>query len=296
MKWLIVIGALVFFGGILFLFRKNVGAFLRFLVSKLFLINLVLALSVAFLINYCSIKSLDDYTNHGVKVPVPYLIGVNSADLEAQFEGTELNYKIIDSTFSDQYAAGTVIKQDPDPKLNYDSVKPGRTIYLSIVKKGGEYKTLPDLTGSVVTSKNVAQMKLEALGFKVMFEVKPAKDPYVQKMIYNGKEVKGGDKVIKGATIVLVHGSGKDGVPVSLLNVKGMTAAEANSVITNANLIPEIHYEPQAMNLQDSMTFVITSQNPSPSSAPQGIVASGTTITLIAKKPQSDIQSDEPTQ
>lgn len=293
MKWLIIFGALIFIGGLIFLFRKNLGAFFRFLVSKLFIINLVLAVGIALLINYCSIKSLDDYTNHGVKVPVPYLIGVNANDLDAQFEGTELNFKIIDSTFSEEYPAGTVLKQDPDPKINYDSVKPGRTIYLSIVKKGGEYKMLPDLTGKVVNSKNVAKMKLEALGFKVMFEVKPAKDDYVQKMICNGKEVKGGDKLLKGSTIILVHGSGKDGIPVSLPNVKGLSAAEANAIITSANLIPEIHYEPEALNLQDSMSFIISSQNPTPGSVPQGVVASGSTITLIAKKPEAVIPSGD---
>ncbi|MCB9189488.1 MAG: PASTA domain-containing protein [Flavobacteriales bacterium] len=287
MKWLIVVGVLVFVGGLIFLFRKNLGAFLRFLVSKLFLINLVLAIGVAFLVNYCSIKSLDDFTNHGVKVAVPYLIGTSASELDDKFNGTELNYKIIDSTYSDEYPAGTVIKQDPDPILNYDSVKPGRTIYLSIVKKGGEYKVLPDITGNLVNSKSLAKMKLESLGFKVVFEAIPDEKENVKKMVYNGKEVFGGTKLLKGSTITLVHGSGKQGLPVDLPNVKGLSAMEANKILTIANLNPEIHYEPAATNQSDSLNFVIISQNPSPGSVPQGIVASGTTITLIASTPNS---------
>lgn len=287
MKWLIVLGIIVFVGGLLFLFRKNMGAFFRFLVSKLFLINLVLALGVAFLINYCSIKSLDDYTNHGIKVEVPYLIGVNIDELDEKFNGSDLNFKIIDSTFSDDYPSGTIIKQDPDPKLNYDSVKPGRTIYLSIVKMGGEYKTLPDITGEFVNSKSVAKMKLEALGFKILFESVPDEKENVKKMVHNGKEVFGGQKLLKGSTITLVHGSGKSGLPVNLPNVKGLTAIEANKILTAANLNPEIIYEPEAANLQDSLNFVVSKQNPSPGSVPQGIVASGTTISLIAIPPAS---------
>lgn len=285
MKWLIVFGAIVFIGGIIFLFRKNLGAFFRFLVSKLFLINLLLAVAAAFLINYCSIKSLDDYTNHGVKVAVPYLIGINVDELDEKFNTSELNYKIIDSTFSDDYPAGTVIKQDPNPQLNYDSVKPGRTIYLSIVKQGGEFKTLPDITGSVVNSKGVAKMKLEALGFVVKFKSKPAKDDYVQQMIYDGKEVKGGQKLLKGSVITLVHGSGEAGLPVDLPSVKGMTVANANTTLSAANLLIEVIYDPPAMTMADSLSYVITKQNPSPGSVPQGIVASGTTVSLIASPP-----------
>lgn len=285
MKWLIVFGAIVFIGGIIFLFRKNLGAFFRFLVSKLFLINLLLAITAAFLINYCSIKSLDDYTNHGVKVAVPYLIGVNVDELDEKFNTSELNYKIIDSTFSDDYPAGTVIKQDPNPQLNYDSVKPGRTIYLSIVKQGGEFKTLPDITGSVVNSKGVAKMKLEALGFVVKFKSKPAKDDYVQQMIYDGKEVKGGQKLLKGSVITLVHGSGEAGLPVDLPYVKGMTVSNANTTLSAANLLIEVIYDPPALTMEDSLSYVITKQNPSPGSVPQGIVASGTTVSLIASPP-----------
>ncbi|CAG5084332.1 PASTA domain-containing protein [Parvicella tangerina] len=295
MKWLIIIGVIAFAGGLIFLFRKNLGAFFRFLVSKLFLINLFLAVSLALLVNYCSIKSLDDYTNHGVKVEVPYLIGINVDELDSKFNGTELNFKIIDSTYSDEYPSGTVIKQDPDPKLNYDSVKPGRTIYLSIVKKGGEYKVLPDITGKKVNSKTEAQLKLEAVGFVVNFKSKPSKDDFVLQMIHNGKEVKGGEKLLKGSVITVVHGSGEGGAPVDLPNVKGITVGEANKILTAANLLIEVVYEPEAMTLVDSLNYVVTKQNPSPYSVPQGIVASGTTVSLIAGPPPETISVSDST-
>lgn len=295
MKWLIVVGIIAFFGGLIFLFRKNLGAFFRFLVSKLFLINLVLAITVAFLVNYCSIKSLDDYTNHGVKVEVPYLIGMNVDEIDSKYNGVDLNFVLNDSTYSDDYPAGTIIKQDPDPKINYDSVKPGRSIYLTIVKKGGEYKVLPDITGGKVNSKTEAQLKLEAIGFVVNFKSKPAKDEYVQQMIYNGKEVKGGQKLLKGSVITLVHGSGEDGIPVNLPNVKGLSVGEANKVLSSANLIIEVMYEPQAMNMTDSLNFVVTKQNPSPYSIPQGIVASGTTISLTAGPPSPSVPASDST-
>ncbi len=283
MGW-IIFGILAFIGLILFLFRKHLGAFFRFLVSKLFLINLILALGVAIALPYCSLNELNDYTNHGIKKEVPYLIGTHIDDLESKFEGTDLIYKIIDSTYSDDYASGTVIKQDPDPKQNYDSVKPGRRIYLTIVKEGGEYKEVPDLTGNSITSKEVAKIKLESRGFKVIFDTKPSKDDNVIDLQVKGKTVKPGTKLLKGTEITVIHGSGSNNQPVNLPSVKGLTVMEANHILSSANLILEVNYEPAALTEADSSNFVIYSQNPTPGSVPQGIVSSGSTVSVIAKK------------
>lgn len=283
MGW-IIFGILGFIGLILFLFRKHLGAFFRFLVSKLFLINLVLALGVAFALPYCSLNELNDYTNHGIKKEVPFLIGTHIDDLPSKFDGTELVYKIIDSTFNDEYASGTVIKQDPNPKINYDSVKPGRTIYLTIVKEGGEYKEVPNLTGNFVTSKEVAKIKLESRGFKVIFDTKPSKDDNVIDIQVKGKTIKAGTKLLKGTEITVIHGTGGSNTAVNLPNVKGLTVIEANHILSSANLILEVNYEPAALNQADSSSFVISSQNPTPGSVPQGIVSSGSTVSVIAKK------------
>ena len=131
MKWLIVAGAVVFVGGLIFLFRKNIGAFFRFLISPLFLINFVLAITVAFLINYCSIKSLDDYTNHGVKVEVPYLIGTNVAELdesEAAAESASLRERL-ELHRSNPECASCHSQMDPlgFALENYDAVGRWRT-------------------------------------------------------------------------------------------------------------------------------------------------------------------------
>ncbi len=291
MVW-IVVGIIAFISLILFLFRKHLGAFLRFLVSKLFLINLVLALSLAILIPYCNINSLDEYTNHGIKKAVPYLVGTHVDDLSEKMKGTELNYLVNDSTYSDEYPSGTVIKQDPDPKINYDSVKPGRTIYLTIVKKSGEYKEVPDLTGDFVVSKEVAKIKLESRGFKVDFTSKPSDNDNVIELQVNGKTVKSGAKLLKGTKITVVHGTGSGGQAITLPNIKGMTVLEANHTLTSASLILDVIYEPEALNQADSSNFVITSQNPTPGSVPQGIVASGSTVTAIAKKPIATVPDD----
>ena len=108
---------------------------------------------------------------------MPNFIGVHVDDLEAFTEGKELRYVVRDSVFSDDYPLGTVIKQDPmfHTKEIPNYVKPNRRIYLTVVKKIGEYKVIPDLLSNN-TSKAVGKAKLEMAGFKVEYELIEHKD------------------------------------------------------------------------------------------------------------------------
>ena len=89
---------------------------------------------------------LDDYTNHGVKIAVPTLVGVQIQDVEDSLADLELRFEIRDSVYSDQYPTGMVIQQDPLPHTEkfMSYVKPNRRIYLTIVKKQ-DTKAVPDL-------------------------------------------------------------------------------------------------------------------------------------------------------
>ena len=68
------IGAIVVVILLIVLFRKSIKPFFRFLVSKLFIINLIIALIALFLIPYFTLQYLDSYTNHGQKIAVPNFI------------------------------------------------------------------------------------------------------------------------------------------------------------------------------------------------------------------------------
>ncbi len=293
----IAIGAVVVLILMMFLFRKSLGAFFRFLVSKLFLINLVIACAVAVYVPYCSIQSLDDYTNHGIKVETPYLIGTHISELDSKLEGLDLVVVIDDSTYSDDYPAGTVMWQHPNPKFNYDSVKPGRTIHLSIVKKGGEYITVPDLGGDIKKSKTLARIQLETRGFKVEFETVQSKDANVIRAEYKNKPITKGAKILKGETIKLIVGSGASGVGVNLPSVKGMTVLQANQAIVGAGLNFQVSYDTPPLTAEDSSSYIITGQNPSPGSVQQGIVQTGSTVVVFASQyaPQPEAPEGEGT-
>jgi eukaryotic-like serine/threonine-protein kinase len=287
MTTLIFIGVLAFIGLVIYLFRNNIGAFFRFLISPLFLINFVLALTVAIGVPYCSLKSLDGYTNHGEKIEVPNFIGVAVSDTLTAKAGKEITCIVIDSVFSSEHKPGTIIRQDPDPHTDTleSYVKPGRKIYLTIVKLGGEYRTVPTLTGDFVKPKNIAKQMLEMNGFVPYFTTMPSKNDYVIELRYKGKVIQPGDKLLKGSEIEVVVGSGSGGVPVMLPNVKGMTILEANQVMSQAGLLLDIIIK-DAKNANDSLYFRIKSQNPTPQSVEQGVVASGTVVTVVAGAPE----------
>lgn len=273
----------------------RVKAFLRFLYSRLFLINLALVVMVGFFVPYCTLGYLEDYANNDSEdyqkhyIAVPNFIGVPMDGIDEFIGDKDLRFIISDSVYSDNAPAGTVISQDPEPHIETvddtipSYVKPGRRIYLTVVKKAGEYKVIPDLL-SVNNSKKLAKVKLEMLGFEVKFEAKPHKDDgRVLELKYQGKSLKAGTKLIKGSVIKVIYGSGGGGKPVNLPLVVGETAFNAEQVLALAGLEVEIHFD-NAITAQDSASFVVYKQSPHPRSVVKGVVPSGTTVSIMARK------------
>lgn len=290
------IGIVIVLVVLILLFRKSIKPFFRFLFSKTFLINLILALLVLFLVPYFTLKYLDTYTNHGVKLPVPNFIGTSVNEITQLAKDNQIQVVINDSVFSDDAPRGTVLSQEPLPNTNeYPSfVKPNRKIYVTIVKQSGEYKEIPDLTGDFRVSKKIAKVRLEMLGFKVAFTPKASKDNYVLELKHNGKVVKKGDKVLKGETIEVIHGNGGGGVPVTLPNVVNKTVSDASQELALAGLNVDVNYEGENITAEDSLNFVVLIQNPHPKNLVQGMIQSGSTVTLIAAKgvPLADTTSN----
>ncbi|MCT4582552.1 MAG: PASTA domain-containing protein [Flavobacteriales bacterium] len=280
------IGVVVVVLLLIVLFRKSIKPFFRFVFSKTFLINLVLALLVLFLVPYFTLKYLDSYTNHGVKLPVPNFVGTSVNDIEQLAKDNQIQVVISDSVYSDDFPRGTVLRQDPLPNSeSYSSfVKPNRKIYVTIVKQSGEYKEIPDLTGDFRVSKKIAKVRLEMLGFKPFFTPKASKDDYVLELRHNGKIVKKGDRVLKGERIEVIHGNGGGGVPITLPNVVNKTVADASQVLSLAGLNVEVKYDGDNITAEDSLNFVVSIQNPHPRNLVQGMIQTGSTIYLIAEK------------
>ncbi len=258
--------------------------FLRFIFSKFFWINFILALLALYVIFYLTMRNLDSYTNHSVKLKVPNLKGIQLSEIDDSLKLLEVEYKIRDSVYSDDYPMGMIIQQDPLPHSedfpNY--IKPNRTIYLTIVKKQEIYETIPDLLTNV-TSKNIGKSKLETLGFKVELEVKDHKDKdKVLELRYEDEVLKTGKKLVKGSTIKLIFGSGDKGKPIELPDFKGMNIYLATQKAREIGIELEVQYYDTVLSIRDSNIAVIYSQYPDPLINKKSVISIGSVVTINA--------------
>ena len=257
---------------------------IRFIFSKFFWINFLLASATLYGIFFYTMDNLDKYTNHNIKIEVPNLLGIQINNLNDTLEKLELRYEIRDSIYSENHPMGTIIQQDPKPHSenfpNY--IKPNRNLYLTIVKKQEIYKTVPDLMSNV-NSKNIGKSKLERLGFKVDLEMRNHKDrDKVLAIMFEDEVVKAGRKLLKGSTLKLIYGSGDKGKPIELPDFRGMSISLANNKASEIGLELEIHYNDSVLDFKDSNRAVIFNQYPYPHTVNKSFISIGSLVIISA--------------
>ena len=236
--------------------------FFAFLKTRIFLINLGLAILTAILIVVGLNIFLSSYTHHNDEdIEVPDLVGVKIEQVNTYLEPKGLKYEITDSVFSEKGAAGTVIVQYPRPsKITNEKVKVGRTIYLSVVSKSKKMIAMPKLKDK---SRRHAEGVLKIIGLKS----KPKYQPYndcndcVIEQLYKGKPIKPGQLIPKGETITLVLGQ-KSSEQMDVPNLMGLTIDDANSRLSNSSLVLYVAGCEGCGTRQDSLKAVINKQMP----------------------------------
>ncbi len=272
-----------------------VGRIIRFLISKAFIINFVLALGVATVLVFGSFHMLHSYTNHDTTIEIPDYLGVHINDLDSLTEKDGLRYKIVDEIFLDGYKKGTVVKQDPQPHFrNYeyrispypyklrDSIgseaKPGRSIYVTVISSKVQMKAVPDL---IDKSRKYAQTQLDITGFKYDIVYKPyeACNNCVINVLHKDKPIVAGQKIAKGSLITLVLGQGKSALPTPLLDFYCLTMDEVNNKLQSSTLVINVEFA-ECENRIDSVNARVAVQRPSLVDIPSGMVPGGKEIRL----------------
>lgn len=179
--------------------------FIAFLRSRVFLINLGLALVAVVVIVYLSMQWLKSSTNHGEFVEVPDLSKLSVMDMRETLEAAGLRYEVLDSAnFDPAYPRFSIIEQDP-PAGN--KVKSNRKIYVTVNPSGYKKVTIPKIIQ--VTQRNATSM-LRAVGLEV--ERVTYIDELGKDMVYyvkfKGKRVNPGDKLPKTSQVELICGNG----------------------------------------------------------------------------------------
>ncbi len=178
----------------------------KFLTSKTFLKQILLALVAVFVLCFIMLKWLKSSTNHGDFETVPNLTGKSISVADIELKENNLVMQIQDSAnFNPDYPKFSVIEQEPPAG---SKVKENRKIYLTLNPSGYRKIQVPNLKERTFRQ---AKPMLEALGFqvgKVTYENNIGKD-LVLKMRYKGKAIKKGDKLAKTSKIDLVLGNGR---------------------------------------------------------------------------------------
>jgi len=186
--------------------------------------NLLLALGLVIVLLLMVQWSLKSYTRHGEKIVVPDLKGKSIEESVRLLDEKGLEYKIIDSTFSNKFPSRSIVEQTPKSGTG---VKNGRTIYLTINASNSPKVEIPDLIGR--SSMKYAKMQLESYGLQVG-EVIYRPDPHFNALIgmeINGKPVKAKMKVPAGTVVNLILGDGLGGTSISVPYLIGLRYEEA---------------------------------------------------------------------
>lgn len=177
--------------------------FFRFLVSKAFWVQILLAVIVTVLFAFLMLKWLDHRTRHGQSVEVPNLSKLELDEVDRQLSELNLRRQLLDSAnYNPDFPKYSVIEQNPLPGKR---VKEGRKIYLKLNPSGYPKIEIPNM---IRFTRRQVEPTLRSLGFEIgdiTYKPDIAKDAVLE-MWANGKKIEPGDELMKTTVIDLVLG------------------------------------------------------------------------------------------
>jgi len=231
----------------------------KFLLSKLFLKQLVLAFLFLAAIVILLLIWLNFYTRHGQARPVPDFMGLDIEQAEQLARKNKMRYVIIDSVYTAAVPRGSIADQNPKPGFR---VKKWRNINLTINAFNPEMVAMPNL---IDLPKRQALALIESAGL-TMGELRYIPDlsiDVVLQQLYNGRNVAGGDSLQKGSVIDLVLGKGLSNQRTPVPNLIGMNLEPARNRILAASLnLRTFIYDNTIFSGNDSLRAFVYRQTP----------------------------------
>lgn len=178
----------------------------RFIFSKTFFIQLVLAAIALVVLAFLTLQWLEYSTNQEERIEVPDLGKLSLNVVEDRLEELDLRYEILDSAnFNPDYPRYSVIDQVPLPGK---FVKENRKIYLTLNPSGYRKVSIPQ--NLIRKTRRQVEPTLRSLGFTigdVTYKPDIAQDAVLE-LRHKGKLVEPGDELMKTSVIDLVLGDG----------------------------------------------------------------------------------------
>jgi eukaryotic-like serine/threonine-protein kinase len=179
--------------------------FIQFITTRRFLKHLAYSILLFIVIAWVTLMILKMYTRHDQVAVTPNFVGLSMEQVNSLEASKDFELVIVDSIYDYTRTPGSVISQDPLPDTK---VKPGRSVYLSLVSYVPEQVSMPALTD---LSLRRAKALLQTYGLKLgsIRVVADMAENAVLRVTVNGRTVKPGTQIRKGSIVDLVIGSGK---------------------------------------------------------------------------------------
>jgi len=178
---------------------------LKFLTSKVFFKQIVLALVAIIVLGFLLMQWLKFNTNHGEFIQVPDLKGKTLDVVEIELKDNKLQLEIQDSAnYNPNYPKYSVIEQYP---LSGSQVKEDRKIYVTLNPSGYRKAVVPNIVRRTFRQ---AKPTLEAVGFEIgniSYKDDIGKDEVLE-MRFEGKNLNEGEMLPITSKIDLVLGNG----------------------------------------------------------------------------------------
>ncbi len=239
-------------------FLKKFG---RYLLTRDFLKVAGIILLVHIVIIGGTILYLGSYTNHGEKIEVPNLVGMNVRNIADVLEEKDLKFEVVDQVYNPKLAEGTIVDQDPGPtKKTNVHVKSERTIRIRVTKRSS-FVEMPNL---IDKSERFATtiLKNRGLRYKISYRNTPESNGAVLEQRFKGGRVKEGTRIPVGSIIQIIVGRYEGGEPVPVIDLYGLTISEAKERLS---IYPGITFFPvceECVSKEDSLRARIMTQNP----------------------------------
>ncbi len=203
-------------------------------IYKRLLIHFGIILVFIFAMAVAAHYALQYGTRHNVRCTVPKFEGISLAEAENLAKESNLKIHINDSIYVPTYAGGTVLEQLPNSGV---SVKPGRTIYVTINAFNDKMVKVPYVAErSLRQAKNM--LEIAGLEIKRLIYVPDMATNYVLRQQCEGQHIRKNSniKAVMGTGVTLYVGvSDEDNVTV-VPNLIGLTLTEAKGRIWESGM------------------------------------------------------------
>ena len=203
----------------------------NFLTKRAFYINLLIAIALVVIMIEVAFFSLKGYTRHGEEIVVPNFVGLNCDSILEQCKD-DFNFVMLDSVYTKNLPEGSIYQQDPLPNSN---VKKGRNLYYVKVSEAPEKVVMPNLKN---LSLRQAMVALRSNGLKISeleFVDHFARNAIVEQE-FKGEVIEPGTELVKGSSIKLKVGYGRDDVRTHLPNLLAARKSDVRNILHEASL------------------------------------------------------------